>query len=88
MTQYLTIRHKIEIPVHKIIGTPSLTFLKWFPLENQDKLVVSRNEHEVVLWFDKSCLNGGQRNEDLSKHLNVLCGEIFADVTIKTYQRN
>lgn len=39
------------------------------------------------MWFDESCLYIGHRNKDLSKHLNVLCEEIFIDVTIKNVSK-
>lgn len=38
MTHNLTIRHKIEIPKHRIIGTLARTFYTWFPFEDQEKL--------------------------------------------------
>ncbi len=86
MAQYLTVRHRVEIPLYNIVGVPALTFRSWFPLENEDKIVISHSEYDIELWFDDSCLHDSQRNEDLSmraRRRNVLCKKIIVDVTIK-----
>jgi hypothetical protein len=78
----LIIRHKIEIPLHHIIGASALTFSKWFPLDDNDRIVINEDDKKVEIWFDKSCLHFSQINEDLENHVNVMCLEAYVDVTI------
>lgn len=78
----LTIRHKIAFPIHRIIGTPALTFNKWFPLDEKDRIIINKNDKKIIIWFDKSCLYISQRDKDIAKYENVLCLEVYIDVTI------
>ncbi len=78
----LTIRHKIELPLHQIIGAPALTFSKWLPLDEKDRIVVNEDDKKVEIWFDESCLYFSQKDIDLEKHANVMCLKAYVDVTI------
>lgn len=47
----LTIRHKDELPLHQIIGASALTFSKWFPLDEKDRIIVNEDDEKVIIWF-------------------------------------
>lgn len=78
----LTVRHKIKLPLHQIIGVPGLTFSKWFPLEDKDRIIVHYEGKKVEIWFDRSCLILGQREAILEKHINVISLEAYVAVTV------
>lgn len=81
----IIVRHKVEIPVFHVVGTPCLTFHKWLPIDDP---IISEDANLVVkIWLDSS--NTTHSSEvDLTKQKNVLVESVFVDVTIKEIENN
>jgi len=76
----ILVRHKVEIPVFHIVGTPNLTFHKWLPVDDP---IISEDDNLVVkIWLDASNTYHGADSDPL-KWNNVLVESVFVDVTIK-----
>jgi len=79
----IKVRHHVGIPLHDVIATSALTFNKWFPANEDDKLIFIEDNIKVEIWFDRSCLLWVHEGDDnLEKIGNVLCVKSFVDVTV------
>ena len=76
------VRMKIPITVGVDVPVPTLTFSRWLPLEQSERLVLREGSLEASLWFDvKSTWWGDQpTEEELVKWVNVGANFIYADV--------
>jgi hypothetical protein len=82
MDNSILVRLKIPIPAIPIVGTPSMVFGRWAPLGAEDQICIEEDGAVLRLWFDRSCFNHVIEVGDVSNHINILIGKVFADVTL------